>query len=111
MNQYLISYFGGEPPKTPEAGQEHFKQYKAWLANLGDEVISPMNPLKNANSIQPDGAVSEGSRTNLSGFTIVKAENIQAALDMAKACPFLNIGGSLEVAQLVDMNTNSQAAN
>jgi hypothetical protein len=39
----------------------------------------------------------------MSGYTIVEADSIEAALSMAKACPFLEIGGSLEVSELVEM--------
>jgi hypothetical protein len=39
----------------------------------------------------------------MAGYTIVEADSMAAALAMAKACPFLEIGGSLEVSQLVDV--------
>lgn len=40
----------------------------------------------------------------MSGYTIVEAESMDAALVMAKACPFLDIEGTLEVSELVQMN-------
>lgn len=43
-----------------------------------------------------------GSNT-MSGFSIVKADSFDFALDMAKACPFLEIGGTLKVAELMEM--------
>jgi hypothetical protein len=39
----------------------------------------------------------------MSGYTIIEAESIEAALEKAKACPFLDIDGSLEVSELVQM--------
>lgn len=33
----------------------------------------------------------------MSGYTIIEANSMEAALSIAKACPFLDIGGSLEV--------------
>jgi hypothetical protein len=39
----------------------------------------------------------------MSGYTIIEADSIEAALTIAKACPFLNIGDSLEVSGLVEM--------
>jgi hypothetical protein len=39
----------------------------------------------------------------MSGYTIVAADSMEAALEMAKACPFLDIGGSLEVSELMQM--------
>jgi len=39
----------------------------------------------------------------MSGFTIIEAESMEAALLSAKACPFLDVGGSLEVSELIQM--------
>ncbi len=39
----------------------------------------------------------------MSGYTILEADSIEAALEITKACPFLNIGGSLEVSELIPM--------
>jgi hypothetical protein len=40
----------------------------------------------------------------MSGYTIVEADSMGAALEMAKTCPFLDIGGSLEVSELIKMS-------
>ncbi len=39
----------------------------------------------------------------MSGFTIIEADSMVAALAIAKACPYLDVGGSLEVSELVEM--------
>lgn len=104
MPQYMITYLGGNQPSTPEEGKQHFEKYKAWLVSLGDSAISPANPLKNSNTVNPDGSVTAGSTTTMSGYTVVEAESIEDALIMAKACPFLDIGGSLEVSELIQMS-------
>ncbi|MCW8879222.1 MAG: hypothetical protein OQK04_10320 [Kangiellaceae bacterium] len=104
MPKFIISYLGGEHPKTPEEGQAHFAKYKEWLGGLGDAVVSPANPFKNTHTVFPDGNVEVKSLTNMSGFTVVSAESIDGALEMAKSCPFLDINGSLEVSELVEMN-------
>lgn len=103
MPQYVIVYLGGDQPSSPEKGKKHFAKYMEWLSSLGDAVVSPANPLKNTNTINSDGTVTAGGTTSMSGYTIVEAESIDAALVMAKACPFLDIGGSLEVSELVEM--------
>ncbi len=104
MAQYMITYLGGNQPSTPEEGKQHFAKYKEWLTSLGDAAVSPANPLKNTSTVKPDGAVSDGGTTAMSGFTIVEAESMEDALAMAKSCPFLEIGGSLEVSELVKMS-------
>jgi len=103
MPQYMISYLGGDRPSSPEEGEQHMSKYRAWLASLGDSAVSPANPLKNTSTVNPDGTVSTGGTTSMSGFTIVEAESMEAALLIAKACPFLDVGGSLEVSELMQM--------
>ena len=103
MAQYVIAYLGGELPSTPEEGKRHFAKYKEWIAALGDSVVSPANPFRNTNTVHPDGSVTVGSTTSMSGYTIVTADSTEAALEIAKRCPFLEIGGSLEVSELVQM--------
>ena len=103
MSQYVIVYLGGDQPSTPEEGKQHFSKYMEWLSSLGAAAVSPANPLKNTSTIKPDGSVSAGGTTTMSGFTIIESDSMDTALSTAKACPFLDIGGSLEVSELMQM--------
>ena len=103
MSQYMITYLGGDKPSSPEEGKEHMSKYMAWLSSLGDSAVSPMNPLKGTSTVNPDGSVTAGSTTTMSGFTVVEADSMDAVLTMARACPFLDVGGSLEVSELIQM--------
>jgi len=103
MPQYIITYLGGDHPSSPEEGKQHFAKYQEWLSSLGNSAVSPANPLKNTNTVNSDGSVASGGKTSMSGFTIVEADSMEAALLIAKACPFLDIGGSLEVSELMQM--------
>jgi hypothetical protein len=51
--------------------------------------------------------VSEGiyvsEHETLGGNMIVKAESINEALNMAKGCPILNIGGTIEIRDTIPM--------
>jgi hypothetical protein len=103
MPQYIITYLGGDQPSSPEEGKQHMAKYKEWLSSLGDSAVSPANPLKNTSTVNSDGTVTTGGTTTMSGYTIIEAESMEAALSIAKACPFLDIGGSLEVSELAKM--------
>ena len=104
MSQYILVYLGGNQPSTQEEGKAHFAKYTEWLASLGDAAISPANPLKNTHTVNPDGTVTNIGKTTMSGYTIIDAVSMEAALSLASACPFLDIGGSLEVSELVVMS-------
>jgi hypothetical protein len=104
MPQFVIIYIGGNKPATPEEGAQHFSKYKAWLSALGESAVSPMNPLGDTHTVNPDGTVEKGSQSSMSGYTVVEADSIDDAISMARDCPFLEIGGSLEVSELKQMS-------
>ena len=103
MTQYVIVYLGGDHPSDPEEGRQHFSKYMDWLSALGEAAVSPANPLKDTSTVTPDGTVATGGTSTMSGYTIIEADSMEAALEVAKGCPFLDIGGSLEVSELVQM--------
>jgi hypothetical protein len=103
MPQYVIVYLGGNQPSSPEEGKQHFSKYMEWLSSVGDSAISPANPLKNTSTVNSDGTITTGGSTKMSGYTIIKADSMEVALSIAKACPFLDIGGSIEVSELAEM--------
>ncbi len=103
MAQYIMTYLGGDQPSSPEEGRQHFAKYKEWLVSLGDSAVSPANPLKDTRTVNSDGTVTTGGTTSMSGYTVIEADSMEAALEIAKACPFLDIGGSLEVSELMQM--------
>jgi hypothetical protein len=103
MSQYIIVYLGGNQPSDPEESKQNYAKYKEWLASLGDSAVSPANPFKNTSTVNPDGSVTAGSSTKISGYTIINVDSMEKALEIARACPFLEIGGSLEVSELVQM--------
>ncbi len=103
MNQFIITYLGGDRPSSPEEGRKNFAKYREWLGSLGTAVIKPMVPFKNAHTVNPDGTVAKGSSVSMSGHTILQVDSIERALEYAESCPFLNTNGSLEVAEIVQM--------
>ncbi len=103
MSKYVIVYLGGDQPSSPEEGKQHMSKYMDWLSSLGDSAVSPANPLKNTSTVNSDGSITTGGTTSMSGFTIIEADSMEAALLIAKDCPFLDIGGSLEVSELMQM--------
>ncbi len=103
MAQYVFVYLGGDHPSNSAEAQKHFTKYMEWLASLGDAVITPTIPLKDTCTVSPDGTVRQGGSSAMSGFSIIKADSIDSAVAIAQACPFLEIGGSLEVSELMQM--------
>ena len=103
MTQFVLVYLGGNQPTNPEEASKHLSKYTEWLTSLGDSVVIPTIPLKDTNTVSPDGTIREGGSSAMSGFSIIRVESMEAALSIAKDCPFLDIGGTLEVSEMMQM--------
>ena len=104
MPQFIFVYLGGELPANPVEGQKHFQRYQQWLDSLGNAVISPAIPFRDTRVVQPDGTVSPGSTSAMSGLSIIRMDSLEDALAAARSCPFLEINGTLEVSEMIEMS-------
>ena len=88
---------------TSKVISKNMAKWKAWVEDLGDAVVNPGTPLDKSKTVSSSGVTDDGGPNPLSGFSMVKAGSMDAALEMAKACPFLETGGTLEVAEVMEM--------
>ena len=102
MADYIIAYIGGRQPETPEEGKAQKARWDAWISDLGDAVVNPGTPLAMSKTIGPDGVADADPDRKLTGFSVVKADSLEDAIEIAKKCPFLAMG-TLEVAQVMQM--------
>ncbi len=103
MSNYVFAYHGGRRPKSPEEGAKYKAKWKAWVGGLGDAAVNPAIPLGKSKTVSSSGVSDDGGSNPLSGFSIVKADSMDAALEMAKGCPHLELDGTLEVAEVMEM--------
>ena len=104
MPQFIFVFLGGELPENPEEGQKHFQRYQQWLDSLGNAVVSPAIPFRDTHVVQADGTVSPGSTSAMSGLCIIRMDSLEEALAAARSCPFLEIKGTLEVSEMIELS-------
>lgn len=98
MANYVLTYKGGDPPPASEAERRAIMQeWVAWFDAIGAAVVDAGNPFGPAAAVAPDGSVSEGAPSGLTGYTVVTAESLAAAVELAKGCPHLGANGTVEV--------------
>jgi hypothetical protein len=98
MANYVLVYKGGGGmQQTPEAQQAEMARWTEWFGSVGSAVVDGGNPFGPSASVGADGKVSNSASSGLTGYSILKADNMQAATDMAKGCPILKSGGMIEV--------------
>lgn len=103
MPKFALIYRGGNPPSSPEEGQAHMTNWRAWSAGLGVAMTYPGMPFSAAVTVSSSGVADGSGDIPMSGISVVEAEDLEAAQAMAKSCPHLNLGGDIVVAQGMDM--------
>ncbi len=113
MANFLFVYRGGTDvfsTMTPEQMQESMQQWgtwisaglqKGWMVNPGDALTEEGRVVK-SKKIVTDGPFVEAKEI-VGGFSIVEADTIDAAAELAKGCPALLHGGTVEVRPLAGL--------
>jgi hypothetical protein len=103
MAKYLLAFTGGSMPEGEEAGAQVMAAWETWFTSLGAAVADPGNPSSKSRTISPAGAVGPEGAPTLSGYTIISADSLDAAVALAKGCPVLAGGSSIEVIETFDV--------
>ncbi len=104
MAKYLLAYHGGDMPQSPEEQARIMAAWEKWYGALGPAVVDPGNPVGHARTIARDRSVSEGGGSNpVSGYTVIQADTLDAAVALARGCPVLDGNGSVEVCETFDV--------
>jgi hypothetical protein len=113
MAKFLFVYRGSNeinPSFTPEQMQEHMQKWgqwigaamaKGWMTSPGD-ALTQEGRVVNAKKIVTDGPFVE-SKEIVGGYSIVQADSLDAAAELAKDCPALEFGGKVEVRPLAGL--------
>jgi hypothetical protein len=101
MPKYVIAYRGEPQFGSPQEGAAHMAKWKAWIGGLGDAVVNPGTPLAKGKLVSSRG-VSDIGADRLTGFSMVMADSMDAALELARRCPFVD-HGTVEVAEVMEM--------
>lgn len=104
MPKFIFAYHGGKMPQTEDEGARVMGEWMTWLDSLGDAVVDGGNPVGPSSTLHPDGSLScDGGSNPLSGYSLIQADDIEIATEMARGCPILKAEGSIEIAEAIDM--------
>ena len=104
MAKYLLVYHGGKPATDPSEMKAVMDAWGAWFGSLGASVIDAGNPVGKSSTVKSDGKMVSGGGTNpISGYSLIEASSLEDAHKKAKGCPLLKSGGTIEIAQAMDM--------
>ena len=99
MANFVLLYSGSSMPGTEAEQAAVMQAWGAWYGGLGNAVVDGGNPFTPAaKSIASNGTVSDGPiGTMATGYSIIKADSLDEAVEKAKGCPVLQGGGQITV--------------
>lgn len=104
MPEFMFAYHGGATPETPEDGAKLMAAWQAWMGGMGEALVVPGAPVGMSKTVSGSGVADGGGANPVSGYSVVKADDLAAATKMAKGCPMVVDGtGTVEVAEVIQM--------
>ncbi len=102
MANYLLLYSGGSAGTTPADREKSLQAWGAWFGRLGDKIVDHGNPFGEHAKSVADGKVHDGTVSNppATGYSIVSADSLNAAGELARECPLLQSGGKITVYEI-----------
>jgi len=89
MSKFIYLYRGPAAPiLAPEQGAERAAAFGAWMEKAGAALVDVGSPFGAKASVRDDG--TQGTAGDLTGYTIVEADDLDAAKALTDGLPFLS---------------------
>ncbi len=110
MKEFLLMYradWGKLPQVSPGEAQARTKGWMDWVGGIAAQNklvdrgnrLTPTGKVVRAKGSVTDGPYAEIKET-IGGYSIVKANSYEEALQLAQGCPVLSHGGCVEVREI-----------
>ncbi len=105
MPNYLLTFHGdiAPMPDDPAQAEAQMQQWGAWYGSMGEAVVDGGAPFSHSAAIGPDGS-DTAAPASITGYTVVKADDIEGAKALAQGCPVLQYGHSVQISETIDMS-------
>ena len=99
MPNYIFSYrfAKGQDPMADPTSKPAWGQYLS--ETLASNIVDPGWPVFRPSSVLGDA----GPATQIGGYSIVKADSLDDAIELAKSCPAISRAGGVEVGELAEL--------
>ncbi len=98
------------PKRSPEEMQANTKRWMDWIGSIAaqNKLTDRGNRLEASGKVvKPNNVIADGPYTeikeSIGGYSIIKAESLDEAAEIAKGCPVFLVGGSVEVREISTM--------
>lgn len=107
MKKFVLVYHGKTMPGdiSPEEMKSTMDKWMSWFGSFKDKMVDGGNPFgPDAKSVTEKG-IEQVSKDKYpaTGYTIINANNISEATEIAKSCPVIETGGAVRVYEAMPM--------
>lgn len=109
MKDFLLVFrtdYTNMPKGTIEEQQATTKRWMDWIGGISaqNKLTDKGNRLDNTGRIVKSNVITNGPYTeikeSIGGYSVIKSASYEDAVEIAKACPILSLGGSVEVREV-----------
>jgi hypothetical protein len=111
MKEYLLLLRGGKPAsaKTESENKTEMQAWGAYMGKLGEkgQLAGGLPLVAGGMVVSAEGSLSEPVKSLkegiIGGYLILKADSLQKAAELAKACPHIANDGNIEIREIAPM--------
>lgn len=101
MSKFVFIYHAPQTPAdaappSPAEMEQVMGAWMAWAGKVGDGMVDFGTPLAGGVRVTADGTTSPSER-QVVGYTILEADGLEEALELAKVHPHLQMPGGCEI--------------
>jgi hypothetical protein len=110
MKDFLLVFrndFNAIPKASPEEMQATTKLWMDWVGGIAaqNKLVNRGNSLASGGKVvRPNNVITDGPYTEIKeligGYTIVKCDTYEEAIELSKGCPILSVGGNVEIREI-----------
>ncbi|MEO7176689.1 MAG: YciI family protein [Saprospiraceae bacterium] len=120
MTEFLMIFRNDETTidnRNAEQNQTAMQAWQKWIMDMaqtgtfaGTNRLAPEGKLLKPNNVITDGPFMEGKEM-VGGYLLINANSLAEATEIAKGCPGLTYGGTVEVRSVIPMDARQTADN
>nr|WP_315035629.1 YciI family protein [uncultured Chryseobacterium sp.] len=110
MKEFLLVFradYKSMPKTSPEQKQTNTQKWMDWIAGIAaqNKLADRGNRLENSGQVlKSGGLISDGPyaeiKESIMGYTLIHTDSMEEATNIARECPILLSGGSVEIREI-----------
>lgn len=98
MTRFLVTYHGSGMPADPELMEQAKAAFLAWVGEAGDAIVDPGAPIQMVRQV---ASGDPEAPAEIGGYSIIEADDADAAAAVLQTHPYVARGGTLQVNQVL----------